>query len=276
MIKFIMATVLMALLVLDHHHQVASATMAVSYGQIMQLVRAHRPQRFSYCMHAVSRTFLRFDGEVPSTRGMRQVQLLCNANHVADYGPYYFVELVGVSVADRMLAGINANTISRDAATGMGGAVLDVGKVGTVMVRAAYNNLERAAEEHLQPIGLPRVSITGYSFCLQGETTALWRRIPTVTLHFRGARRGAVDLAAQALPDVSQLRLHDRGSRRYYFHRRDASARHTLHLRSQLWQSLLQGGELRARHWQKQNLSHRKNQVILYYIIYIYIYLNGQ
>lgn len=54
------------------------------------------------------------------------------------------------------------------------------------MVRAAYHALERAVEQRLSSFGLPRVSHSGFPFCLRGATGKLWKNIPAVVLHFRG------------------------------------------------------------------------------------------
>ncbi|KAK3160745.1 hypothetical protein QOZ80_1BG0063890 [Eleusine coracana subsp. coracana] len=177
-------------LFLEQKHQVDGHAVDTAHTQIMQAVRARHPQRFSYCLRREPTVpgqrhgFLRFDGEVGSTHGIPHAQLLYNTDHAADYGPY-FVELVGVSVGGTALAGVDAGTFHRDAATGKGGTVLDVGTTGLVLVRAAYEALEQAVLEHMRPIGLPHVSRPGYGFCLCGATAALWFRMPVVTLHLR-------------------------------------------------------------------------------------------
>ncbi|KAK3160747.1 hypothetical protein QOZ80_1BG0063920 [Eleusine coracana subsp. coracana] len=158
--------------------------------QIMQAVRTRhpKPKRFSYYLRRMptvpGQGFLRFDDEVGGTEGMPHAQLLYNTNHGADYGPY-FVELVGISVGNTALPGVDASTFRRDPATGKGGTVLNVGTTGLVLVRAAYEALERALDELIRPIGLPRVSRPGFGFCLRGATAAFWFRMPILTLHFR-------------------------------------------------------------------------------------------
>lgn len=199
MIQLLLLVALLPLPLLEHHHRVLAAGLSLNdslavdtrQSEIMQVVRQHRPKRFSYCLRRKARVpgqrhgFLRMDGEVPSTSGMAHTQLLYNANHAADYGPYY-VELVGVSVKGKRLEGIDAATFRRDAATGSGGTVFDVGEPVLTMPQAAYEILERAVEKELRSVGLPRVSHPGYLFCLRGATGDFFRKhIPEVVLHFR-------------------------------------------------------------------------------------------
>ncbi|XBH82398.1 hypothetical protein VPH35_071069 [Triticum aestivum] len=97
----------------------------------------------------------------------------------------YFVNLIGISVAETRLGGNLAEAFRRrqlDDGRWHSGCMIDSGTPWGVMVKVAYDILEHALAEHGRRIGVTRVPRTNFGLCFC-VTRAILSRLPTVTLH---------------------------------------------------------------------------------------------
>lgn len=98
-------------------------------------------------------------------------------------GPFYFVGIVGISVAGELLR------IPRsvwDLEKG-GGAILDSGTSLAVLAEPAYEAVVSALSQRLS--GIPRVDVDPFAFCYNWTHVGSSFRVPSLVVHFSGFAR---------------------------------------------------------------------------------------